>query len=70
MLSEKQLKIYRLFDKKNTLSVLEIDKFLKGKIPKVTIKQGLSRLMKLKFIERLGLGRSTRYKKFNRNKPY
>ncbi len=63
MLSEKQLKIYRLFDKKNTLSVLEIDKFLKGKIPKVTIKQGLSRLMNLKFVERLGLGRSTRYKK-------
>lgn len=63
VLSEKQSKIYRLFEKRNTLSVLEIDKILKGKVPQVTIKQALSRLVDLKFVERLGLGRSTRYKK-------
>jgi len=64
LLSEKQLKIYRLFDRKDTLSVLEIDKLLKNKFPQITIKQGLSRLVNLKFLERLGLGRSTRYRKF------
>ena len=68
LLSEKQLKVYRLFDllktdKNETLSVLEIDKKLKGKIPKVTIKQALSRLMELRLLERLGRGRSIRYLK-------
>lgn len=63
LLSEKQLEIYCLFDKNDTLSVLEIDKKLKGRIPKVTIKQALSRLVYLKLIERIGLGRSTRYRK-------
>ena len=73
LLSEKQLKVYRLFDlldetsaqtgDNETLSVLEIDKKLKGKIPKVTIKQALSRLMELRLLERLGRGRSIRYLK-------
>lgn len=73
LLSEKQLEIYRLFNlpavasakegAEDTLSVSEIDKKLKGKIPQVTIKQALSRLMVLKLIERIGLGRGTRYKK-------
>jgi len=62
LLSEKQLQIYNLF-KDKTLSVLEIDKKLKKKIPQPTIKQALSRLVKLKLIERIGAGRGTRYKK-------
>ncbi len=63
LLSEKQSEIYRLFDENDTLGVSEIDKQLKGKIPQATIKQALSRLAVLKLIERIGLGRSTRYKK-------
>ncbi len=62
LLSEKQLEVYHLFNKNETLSVLEIDKKLKGKIPKVTIKQALSRLKELRLLERLGQGRSIRYR--------
>lgn len=63
LLSEKQLEIYRRFNAEDTLSVSEIDKKLKGRIPQVTIKQALSRLVGLKLLERIGLGRGTRYKK-------
>lgn len=63
LLSQKQLQIYGLFDKNDTLSVLEIDKKLKNKIPQVTIKQALSRLVELRLLERIGAGRATRYKK-------
>jgi len=63
LLSEKQLEIYHLFDTNDTLSVAEIDKQLKGNIPQATIKQALSRLLALKLLERIGLGRSTRYRK-------
>lgn len=63
LLSEKQLEVYRLFDNYETLTVSEIDKHLKGKMPQATIKQALSRLLVLKLVERIGLGRSTRYKK-------
>ena len=63
LLSEKQLEIYHLFDTNDTLSVAEIDKQLKGNIPQATIKQALSRLVFLKLLERIGLGRSTRYRK-------
>lgn len=63
LLSEKQSEIYRLFNEEDTLAVSEIDKKLKGKIPQVTIKQALSRLVELKLLERIGLGRGTRYKK-------
>lgn len=63
ILSERQLKIYDLFEKDETLSVLEIDKKLKGKIPQPTIKQALSRLVDLKLIERIGAGRGTRYRR-------
>lgn len=63
ILSEKQLQIYRLFEKDKTLNVSEIDKRLRGKIPQPTIKQALSRLVNLKLIERIGAGRGTRYRK-------
>jgi Fic family protein len=63
LLSEKQLQVYNLFGEDKTLSVAEIDKKVKGKIPKVTIKQALSRLVNLKLLDRIGQGRATRYKK-------
>jgi len=63
LLSEKQSIIYDLFNRDKTLSVSEIDKKLKNKIPQVTIKQALSRLVSLKLLERIGQGRGTRYKK-------
>ncbi|MFA5926266.1 MAG: Fic family protein [Parcubacteria group bacterium] len=62
LLSEKQLAIYQLFQA-DTLSVSEIDKLLKNSIPLATIKQALSRLVDLKLIERVGMGRGARYKK-------
>lgn len=63
LLSEKQLQIYQLFDGDKELGVAGISKLLKGKIPQVTIKQALSRLVALRLLERIGQARSTRYKK-------
>jgi Fic family protein len=65
VLSEKQLEIYELFKDKE-LGVKEIDIVLNGRIPKITIKQALSRLVGLRLLERVGQGRSTRYKKILR----
>ena len=62
LLSEKQFTIYQLFQG-DTLSVSEIEKLLKKSIPMATIKQALSRLVDLKLIERMGMGRGTRYRK-------
>lgn len=62
LLSEKQLSVYQLFES-DELSASEISKRLKGSIPMPTIKQALSRLVGLKLIERIGMGRGTRYKK-------
>lgn len=61
LLSEKQIKIYNLFDSKNELTVAKINKLLKDKFPLITIKQALSRLVSQKLIERIGQGRGTRY---------
>lgn len=63
LLSEKQTQIYRLFDGDKELSVAEINKLLKDKIPQTTIKQALSRLVASKLLGRIGQARSTRYKK-------
>ncbi len=62
LLSEKQLLIYQLFQA-DTLSVSEISELLKEAIPMATLKQSLSRLVVLKLIERVGMGRGSRYKK-------
>lgn len=62
LLSEKQLTVYQLF-KTETLSVSEISKLLRSAIPMATLKQALSRLVDLKLIERVGMGRGSRYKK-------
>lgn len=62
LLSEKQIQIFRLFKNDKEIGVAEINKLLKNKIPKATIKQALSRLVSLKLLERIGQARSTRYK--------
>lgn len=63
LLSEKQAEIHHLFNQEKELGVAEIDSLLKGKVPQVTIKQALSRLVALKLLERIGQARGTRYKK-------
>ena len=63
LLSEKQIQIYRVFKNNEELGVAQVNELLKGKIPRVTIKQALSRLTALKLLERIGQARSTRYKK-------
>ena len=62
VLSEKQILVLRLFDEGKTLSPKDI--LLKlAEVPLPTIKQALGRLVKLGLIERIGLGRATRYQK-------
>lgn len=63
LLSEKQMRVYRLFDGEDELAVADIHNLLKGNMPQATIKQALSRLVTLKLLERIGQARSTRYKK-------
>jgi len=63
MLSEKQSIIFSLFKDSSELGVADIDSKLKHKVPQVTIKQALSRLVTLKLLERIGQGRGTRYRK-------
>lgn len=66
ILSEKQAQIYSFFDGDKELGVAELTKILKNKVPKVTIKQALSRLVALRLLWRIGQARSTRYKKIER----
>lgn len=63
LLSEKQLSVWNLFEREETLSVGKITELLQGTISKPTIKQALSRLVTLKLLERIGQARSSRYKK-------
>lgn len=64
LLSKKQAQVYELFrGGEDELGVAEITELLKGKIPRTTIKQALSRLVALKLLLRIGQARSTRYKK-------
>lgn len=63
LLSKKQMQIYHLFKNTQELGVAEISRLLKDKTPLVSIKQALARLVTLKLLERLGQGRSTRYRK-------
>lgn len=62
LLSENQLIIYQLFQL-DDLSISEIYKQLEAVIPMATLKQSLARLVTLKMIEKIGMGRGTRYKK-------
>jgi Fic family protein len=61
-LSGRQAEVFVLFVDSIPLSVLDIKEKMPH-IPEVTIKQSLARLVSLKLIERIGLGRSTRYLK-------
>ena len=64
LLSEKQMEVYRLFDENGkTLGVADVVALLEGTMRRETIKQALSRLVKLKLLDRIGQARSTRYKK-------
>jgi Fic family protein len=63
LLSEKQMQIYRLFDGGKEIGVAEVITLLKGKTPRATIKQALSRLVKLRLLEQVGQARSARYRK-------
>ncbi|MEK7116628.1 MAG: Fic family protein [Patescibacteria group bacterium] len=63
IMSPKQLEVWNLFKNIEVLGVKEISEKLENETPLVTIKQALSRLVSLKLIERIGLGRSTRYRK-------
>jgi len=65
LLSEIQKQIFNQFIFDNELSVSEVQN--KTGIALSTVKQALSRLVKYKLIERLGQGRSTRYKKLHKN---
>ena len=61
LLSERQIQVYSLFDA-DPLAVMDIKEKL-PKVPEATIKQSLARLVSVKLIERIGLGRATRYVK-------
>ena len=63
LLSEKQMAVYQLFDGEKEMGVADVVVLLKSAMQRDTIKQALSRLVKLKLLERIGQARSTRYKK-------
>jgi Fic family protein len=61
LLSEKQLAVWNFFEQ---IEVAGTGEIVKGtNIPRPTVKQSLDVLLKLKKIERIGQGRSARYKK-------
>jgi len=61
LLSEKQKEVYQLFIEGKEMGVAEVLTLLGGRIERETVKQALSRLVKLKLLERVGQGRGTRY---------
>ena len=61
LLSKKQLAVWQYLQKVEEVATGEIVK--KAKIVRPTVKQALDTLLRLKKIERVGLGRSTRYRK-------
>lgn len=63
LLSPTQLKAWEYLQKRSEVTPKELSEKLK--IPRPTINQVLSKLIDLKKIERLGQGRSTRYRKKN-----
>jgi Fic family protein len=63
LLSQKQKEVYQLFTEGKEMGVAEIILLLGGTIQRETVKQALTRLVKLKLLERIGQGRGTRYVK-------
>lgn len=64
LLSVKQLAVWQYLESVGEASPREIAK--KAKVARPTVNQALDRLLRLKKIERIGLGRSTRYRKILR----
>jgi Fic family protein len=63
LLSTKQLEVWQYLQKVDETTTGKIIK--KTKIARPTVKQSLNKLLRLKKIERIGLGRSTRYRKIS-----
>lgn len=61
LLSKKQLLVWQYLQKVEEASPGEIAK--KAKVARPTVNQALNKLLRLKKVERIGLGRSTRYRK-------
>ena len=61
ILSPNQLKVWQFILQKNEVSPMEVAKSTKVALP--TVRQSIGRLIKLGKIKKIGLGRSTRYKK-------
>ena len=61
LLSPKQIAVWQVLESVGEATPLEISK--KAKIARPTVSQALDKLLKLKKIERIGLGRTTRYRK-------
>ena len=61
LLSKKQLAVWQYLQEVEEATPGEIAK--KAKVARPTVNQALDRLLRLKKIERIGLGRSTRYRK-------
>ena len=60
ILSSKQLAVLEYLEKVDEATPGEISK--KTKVVRPTVNQALDKLLRLKVIERIGLGRGTRYK--------
>lgn len=63
LLTNKQLTVWQYLQGVNEAAPLEISK--KTKIAHPTVRQTLDKLMRLKKVERIGMGRSTRYRKID-----
>jgi Fic family protein len=63
ILSPRQLSVWNLFKNSETLSVKEIDAKLENEVPLGTIKQAVARLVSLKLLDKIGLGKTTKYRK-------
>ena len=61
LLSKKQLSVWQYLQEVDEATPGEIAK--KAKIARPTVNQALDKLLRLKKVERIGLGRSTRYRK-------
>ena len=61
LFSPQQRKVWEYLEKVNEATPLEIAKATD--VPRPTVSQALTKLLKLKRIERIGLGRATRYRK-------
>jgi DNA-binding MarR family transcriptional regulator len=61
LLSKKQLAVWQHFQGVEEITTGEIIK--KTNIVRPTVKQALDKLLRLKKIERIGLGRSSRYRR-------